>query len=191
MSTAVIDGREVCLDSFEEREPDCKVPIRIEVLVPDERGCKYVYTKRYRTPAEIYRDLSKNLNLMVCECGEEWEYRSNDWDFKCPKCGADYNKRQMLIDEYDSSCHFGYDEVVEIAPRDWYVRSIMVWCEVGGNEGYSVYVTVQLYSRHGDDRKTVDVYRIKSFAGMDHCHMLVKRIMKLMGVWPNYGRDAE
>lgn len=185
--------KEICYDSFEEHEPGEAVPIVVEVKVPNEYGSHYLHRKRYRTPNEIYSDLHRNMNLNVCECGHEWQCQTSNFSKPCEKCGKGFDHRIQLIDEYDTCCHFDDAENVEIASKDYEINKIAVYCEVGNNEGYSVYVTIHLSNWNWTSRenKSIDVYRIKSFAGMEHCHMLVKRIMKLMGVWPNYGKDKE
>lgn len=177
--------KSVCLDSFPEAESDAAVSFAVEVRVPAEHGGNYLVRKRYRTPREIYQKLHKALDKSVCECGNE--FKPKKWDVKCPKCGEGSDHRYELVDEYDSCCHFGDDEHKEVAPRDWHMSSVAVWCETGGNEGYSVYVTLHLYK--DGERAFVNVYRIKSFRGMRHCHNLVERIMKLCGVWPEYCKD--
>ena len=180
MSSVIeMEGKAVDLDSCEAYESK-GISLTHEVLVTSESGSRYVVVKRFKTPVEIFNELHSALDLSLCQCGHE--FKPKKYDTPCPMCGK--QDRCELIDEYDSCCHFGDSEPnCPIAPRDWFINSVMVWCEPGSNEGYSVYVTARLSDRAYNERKTVDVYRIKSFQGMDHCHSLVERIMKLMGIW--------
>jgi len=174
-----------CLDQYKEREPDEKVPVTVEVLVPNECGWDYVVTKRFRTPKEIAADLDKHLNLIACnECGKEWPYKYRERG--CRDCGDDANVT-MLIDEYSTCCHFQGDELMPIAPRNHHVCEIAVYSHVGSNEGYGMHVTV--VTTDGHELKWTPVYRIKSFNGMRHCHNLAERTMKLLGVWPEWCKD--
>jgi hypothetical protein len=184
------DLKNICLDSFPEADTGEKVSFCVEVRVPADHGGNYLVKKRFRTPAEIYRQLHKKLDISVCKCGHEW--KPKQWDATCPKCKAGTDDRVALIDEYDTSCHHNGDENKVIAPRDWHHVRTAVYCNVGGNEGYSVYVTLHLtgpWGRGACETKAIDVYRIKSFAGMRHCHNLVERIMKLCGTWPEHCKD--
>lgn len=177
----------ICLDSLEEVKPDVAVPMDVEVYLPtDDRGCRYIKRKRWRTHAEIYRDLHKAMNLRVCgKCGHEKPEHHNAWRHpKCTECGeGDYSP---LIDEYDSNCVMPSDEHKEIGKPDERIWAICCYCEVGGNEGYNAYVTLYLTNDKTREHRYVNVYRIKSFAGMNHVYGLVKRLMIATGVWPSW-----
>lgn len=178
-------AQEICLDSFEEmQEPNDTVEFTVEVRIPNEYGGYYLRTKRYKTPHEIYKKIQGLLNLTICQCGHEW--KPQKWDEKCPECGDEEFNRYSLIDEYDSCCHYGDDADKEIAPKDWWLVGIPIWCEQGGNEGCGVNVAVQVQEPHTYQTKTIPVYRIKSFLGMPHCLDLVKRLLVITGQWEEY-----
>lgn len=174
----------------------CLAPIDIYAFVQDDDGKEtgMIRRKCYRTPREIFADIHHAMNKSVCKCGHEW--KPKQWDEPCPKCkdtNDDCESRQDLIDEYDSCCAFGDAEQTPIFDRDWEVQSIMCFSEMGGNEGYSVYVAVHACRGEWAARETkvAHIYRIKSFAGMEHCHNLVARLQKVMGVWPIWQMNDE
>lgn len=169
-------GAEIDLDTCEPYTGDDWISIVNEVKVADEG----IVTHSFKTPAEIRKEIDAKLDFHICECGHE--FKAEDYDEECPNCGGSGYSRNPVIDEYSNSCHFGANEFQPIAPRDWFRYSINVWCEPGANEGHSVYVTV-LFFRDYEPIIAKNVYRIKTFQGMQYAHDTVKRIMKLMGVW--------
>lgn len=178
----------ICLDSFEEVAPDVAVPLEVEVRVPNEHGGHYLRRKRWRTFAEVYRDMHKAMNLRVCVCGHEWPETHRAWENPCPKCGeggyqaANSDAHWAIIDEYDSG--IGRENShVEIGKPTEHIAEILCYSNVGGNEGYQAHFAVLL--RDCGELRYVPLYWIKSFRGMNHVHSLVARMMKATGIWPH------
>lgn len=173
------------LETLAEYDQGVPITLNVEVLQPQPHGGNYVIVKRWLSPKEIQAQLHKALDIRVCQkCKHESSNDRSNWDTPCPECGGD--DHNSLIEEYDSSCHFGDDETKPIAPRTSFCNGIMVWCEPGSNEGYSIYVTLRMVDREDYSRnkvRMVDVYRIKCWSGMRFCHNVTERIMRLMGVW--------
>ena len=175
---------EIDLNTLEEAEPDCPCPLDVWVrLPPNENGYNYIKRKRYRTFHEIFVDLHKAMDQMECEnCGtvRKPPKTKRYADTVC-KCGK--NDWVEWIGEYDS-CPL--DPNREIAQRDEEIVSIMCYHEPGGNEGYHANVSVTFRSAFDGGRethRTVHLYWIKHFGGMQFSHNLVKHLMKATGVW--------
>ena len=178
-----------------DTDRECLAPIDVYAFVQDDDGKEtgMIRRKRYRTPKEIYRDIHSAMDKYICQCGHEWKPKR--WDDPCPKCkDSDLDHRTPLIDEYDSNCAGGVgEEDKPIFERDWEIQSIMCFSEMGGNEGCSVYVAAHASRGEWSARETKVqyIYRIKSFLGMEHCHMLVARLQKIVGVWPRWQMNDE
>ena len=174
---------------------DCLAPLEIyrEVLDDDGKPTGFVRRDRWRTPNEIYRDIKTHMDVSICKCGQE--IKSARWDAPCPQCGdrnKDCEQRVMLVDEYDSCCHFDYSADQPIADTAHDVVSIMIYAQPGTNEGWGVFVSVLIRPNiafNSSKDRLVDIYRVKCWAGMKHCNMLVERLQKIMGVWPTWHMD--
>ena len=156
----------------------------------DENGQEtgYISHERWKTYQEIYQEMHKALDLIRCEkCGY---HRANNHDYchrpKCCKCGMkDWFE---LIDEYDST--YGHHTSIErretVGTEDEYLGGYVCFCEQGSNEGYRAEFAAMLMNKQTHEKRFVDLYWIKSFAGMEHCQELVKRMMLACGSWPDY-----
>lgn len=178
----------ICLDSLEEVASDEVCPLDVWVrLPPDDNGSRYIRRKRYRTFREIYNSMHEHLDRIECEsCGETIarpKRRASGEYPKC-KCGGGAGWLEWL-DEYDSNGDGWRNEDSVIAQRGEEILQIMCFANVGGNEGYQAHLSVEL-SGDGDQRRTVHLYWIKSFRGMQHVYKLVGEMMKATGVWPEW-----
>ena len=184
---------QICLDSFEEAQPDCECPLEVEVRVPNEYGGHYLRRKRWKTFREIEKAMNSHLNRIKCHsCGKEMPMPPRKgskwwWDQIDKNCCSDPDWGES-IGEYSSSGVFR-NEDAEIAEPDEHVVEIVCHAHVGGNEGYYANLGVLLRKRFQNESRYVHLYHIKSFRGMAHVHDLVKRMMQATGVWPEWVGD--
>lgn len=168
------------LEDAEQRE---LVAVDVWGRLVDEHGkpTGFIKRKRYKTFAEIYKEMHGALEKIQCSgCGKVRDWTFRWWEKRQPKwkpcCGG--SEYFEWIDEYDS---MPYDENRPIAALGEEVVGLQCWCEEGGNEGDLAKFGVLLQEGRGDVR-FVQVYWIKSFRGIEHCHMLVEQMMRALGI---------
>lgn len=163
----------------------------IDLETGKENG--YVQRLKMRRLVEVFADLERRLDLVMCEkCGWHRKRKDHsDYDAKCMKCKADCF---WYIDEYFN----GPDSTTALVPHNY--RWIACYPVTGGNEGHYIHVDfmvpVQEIVAHegdfGEKKFDVDVSRAgvwkpvrlalgKTFRGMGHAAEIARRCAVLLG----------
>jgi len=148
-----------------------------KILDPNTRqSTGYVKRERMRTLEEVFQDLHKRLDVVICDkCGHERPRKAGEYCSKHKGCGGEYS---WFLDEY----FHGPDPLERTnknpVPHNW--RWIACYPVTGGSEGH--YVHVEFIVDNG--KAGLEHVRLalgKTFKGFDHAAEMARRCARLLG----------